>query len=133
MAAHRASDRWITPGVVVAFLLVAGALTLATIAAVTYLTARGVDPDPMLRLAAQAVTAVGSLGTLALQLVNRATVTKVERHTGVLAGRVSEAIDALPAPAPAAAPVWDDPTAEHRVPVPAIPPLPPHLMRSPRP
>lgn len=98
MAGHRrSSDRWVTPGVVIVAILVGGLVVLATVAAVTYLTARGEDPDPMLRLVAQAVAAVGSLGTFLLTVTGRATVTKVERNTGQLTGAVAEALEELDA------------------------------------
>lgn len=84
----RDSDRWVTPTVVVAGLMVAGVIVLATIGAVTYLSAIGRDPDPMLKLVAQVATAVGSLGTLLLQVTGRQTVAKVERNTGVLAAEL---------------------------------------------
>jgi hypothetical protein len=93
----RRSDRWVTPGVVVVVVIVAGVLVLATIAAVTYLTARGVDPDPMLRLVAQAVTAVGSLVTAGVTVAGRAGVAKVERQVGILAPRVADTLDELDA------------------------------------
>ncbi len=104
MSTQRQSDRWITPGVIVAGLLVAGVVILATVYAVTYLASIGKDPDPMLRLVAQVVTAGGSLGTLLLTLTGRSTVAKVERNTGVLAnqthqlrGEVQEALYEPPA------------------------------------
>lgn len=81
----RDSDRWVTPGVVVAGLLVAGALALATIGGATYLVAVGRDPGPMLQAVGAVVTAVSSLSAVALQLASRATVAKVERNTQALA------------------------------------------------
>jgi hypothetical protein len=89
---RRNSDRWITPGVVIAGLLVGGLICLGVTAGVVYLSSIGKDPDPMLRLTAQVVTAVGSLGTLLLQLTGRSTVAKVERNTGVLANVVEDAL-----------------------------------------
>jgi hypothetical protein len=85
----RDSDRLVTPRVIVVFLLVGAALVLATIGAVTYLSAIGRDPDPMLKLVAQAVTAVGSLGTLLLTLTGRQGIAKVERNTGLIAKQVT--------------------------------------------
>lgn len=87
----RDSDRWITPGVVIAFLVIVGILVLATIGAVTYLTDRGLNAEPLLKLVGIAVTAASSVGSFVLQLVTRKTVTKTERNTGVMAG----AVDAL--------------------------------------
>lgn len=104
---ERRSDRWITPGVIIAGLIVAGLVTMTVAAGVTYLTARGIDPDPMLRLVAQVTTAVGSIGTLVLQLVGRSTVAKTERNTGVLAENVAAALS-TPAPAPALPAYVDD-------------------------
>lgn len=92
----RNTDRWVTPGVVVAALFVAGACILATIAAVAWLTARGLNPDPMLKLVGIAATALGSLGSFVLQLVNRRTVAKTERNTGLLANAVYDVADAMP-------------------------------------
>lgn len=130
-----ASDRWVTPGVVIAGIITAGLVVAVVAGGVTYLAARGVDPDPMLKLTAQLVGAVGSLGTLVLQLVSRTTVAKTERNTGVIAGELL----AGPGPAapPAAAPPYvvdlDDEhprTGEYvRVPVPPIGAPPRHLLR----
>lgn len=92
---RRSSDRWVTPGVVCTFVVVAGGLVALLIVVVGYLQARGVDPDPMIRLVGEIVTAVGALGTLLLQLVGRRTTTKVERNTGVLATEVAAVADAL--------------------------------------
>lgn len=92
------SDRWITPGVLVTGILTAGVVVLGTIAAVAWLTERGLDPDPMLKLVGIAVTAAGSLGSFVLQLVNRRSVTKTERNTGLLASAVYDVADAMPRP-----------------------------------
>lgn len=81
---RRDSDRWITPRVVVAGLFLATVVVLAGLAAITYLSARGIDPAPVLDLATQLATAVGAIGTLVLQLVTRKTTAKVERNTGQL-------------------------------------------------
>lgn len=80
--ARRASDRWVTPAVVCVLLLVGGVLVLATIGSVTYLQAQGKDPEPMLKLVAQAVTAAGAAGGFLLQLLNRSSSTKAERNSG---------------------------------------------------
>jgi len=140
MAVHRASDRWITPGVVIAGLLVGGALTALLIAATAWLAVRGVDPDPMVKTVGAVVAGATSLGTLVLQLVTRATTTKVERNTGLLAGDVAgvrDEIAALPAVAVPAAP-FVPPAADteyygdSRASVPPLPPVPQSLLRSPR-
>jgi hypothetical protein len=94
----RNSDRWVTPAVIVTGLLVAGGLCALLIAAVAYLSARGVDPDPMLKTVGALVAAATSVGTLLLQLVNRQTVAKTERNTGVLAAAVYDVADAIPRP-----------------------------------
>jgi hypothetical protein len=65
---------------------------------VAYLSARGVDPDPMLKTVGALVAAATSVGTLLLQLVNRQTVAKTERNTGVLAAAVYDVADAIPRP-----------------------------------
>ena len=135
-----ASDRWITPGVIIAGILTAGVVVAVVAAGVTYLAARGVDPDPMLRLVAEVAGACGLIGNLLLTLTQRTTVAKVERNTGVLAGAVAD-VAATPAPAAPepARPAYvvdldDDPATEYgqRVPVPAVPPVPRHLLRGPR-
>lgn len=96
----RSSDRWVTPGVVVAGLLCGSVVLLGIAGCVTYLAQRGIDPDPVLRLLAEVGAAVSGVGSLLLQLVNRRTTTKVERNTGVLAAAVYDVADALPRPAP---------------------------------
>lgn len=90
----RNSDRWVTPAVVVWGMVLGTIVVLATVAAVTWLTYLGRDPGPMLDLVAKVVTAIGTLGTLGLQLANRATVTKVERNTGALATDRLDRLDA---------------------------------------
>jgi hypothetical protein len=97
----RSSDRWVTPGVVVAGLLCGSLVVLGIAGCVTYLAQRGIDPDPVLRLLAEVGAAVSGVGSLLLQLVNRRTTTKVERNTGVLAAAVYDVADALPRPAAA--------------------------------
>lgn len=114
MSSLRSSDRWVTPGVIVAAILTAGVVVLGIGAGVVYLTANGRDPDPILRLVAQIVTAVGSLGTLLLQLANRQTVAKTERNTGVLAGEVGVLADAVADSGRHHDPAGDDaPTQRH--------------------
>lgn len=94
---ERESDRWVTPRVIVAGMFLATVLVLAVIGSVTWLAAQGRDPDPMLRLVAQAVAAVGSVGTFLLQLTSRRTTAKVERQTGRLASGVVQVVDQLEA------------------------------------
>lgn len=81
----RNTDRLITPGVVVTFLIVAGFCTALTIVGVGYLTSRGLDPDPMIRLVVQVVGAAGAVFTAVLQLANNARSAKTERNTTPLA------------------------------------------------
>src|SRR5215207_3316620 len=64
----RTSDRWMTPGVVVVLVLAGTVVCLGVLAAVTYLTARGFDPQPIVQLAGTLVAAVSSLGTFVVQL-----------------------------------------------------------------
>jgi hypothetical protein len=81
----RKSDRLVTPAVVVAALVVGCLCVLATVGAVTYLSAIGRDPSPMLDLVAKVATAVGTLGTLALQMATKGQTSRVERNTAPLA------------------------------------------------
>lgn len=106
----RNSDRWITPGVIITGLLGATVCILATIAAVAWLTARGMDPQPMLQLVAVAVAALGSTGSFIVQLVNRRTTTKVERQAGRLANNVADVVDIIKPPVRPAAPPPVPPT-----------------------
>lgn len=83
------SDRWFTPGVLIALIVVAGTVIAVVAAGMAYLTAQGYSPDPMLKY-------VGLLGTglitginLLLTVAGRTTATKTERNTGVLAGSVA--------------------------------------------
>lgn len=112
------SDRWITPGVVVAFLIVAGLLIGLMVGATAWLTSIDRDPEPLVRLTASLLAAAGALGSFALNLAQRRTATKTERSVGtelpavraelanVRAGqhRMAEALwdvaDALPRPVP---------------------------------
>lgn len=97
----RKSDRWITPGVVIAFVIVAGIVACVLAASVAYLTARGIDPDPMIKLVTTTLAALGSLATFVMQLVNRSTTAKVERNTGLIPAVVTDAVNAaLPPPPP---------------------------------
>ena len=146
----RSSDRWVTPGVIITALLVAGLIVSSIVGSIAYLTARGIDPSPLLKLAATLVGALGGVGTFVLQLAQRAQNSKTERNTGVLAGVVDELAATVPAaaaPAPLTQPApYNVPAARHyspdvdehladddadstRVAVPAIPPLPQSLRR----
>jgi hypothetical protein len=108
----RNSDRLATPAVVITLLLVGMVLVGGTVASVTYLTARGIDPEPVFKLAGLAVTACASLGGFVLQLVNRTTIAKTEQQAGLanaavqqqashlqtLTSAVYDVSDALPRP-----------------------------------
>lgn len=91
----RDSDRWVTPRVIVAGMVLATVLVLAVVASVTWLTVQGKDPDPMLRLVANLVGALAAVGTFVQGLANRRTTTKVERQTGRLATGVVQVVDQL--------------------------------------
>lgn len=86
----RDSDRYVNPRVVSLLIVCATLLLLATIAALTWLTNRGVDPDPVLKLTAQVGGGLAGLLSLLLQLVNRATIAKTERNTAVGLGDVRQ-------------------------------------------
>lgn len=86
---RRDSDRLVTPVVVCTALVIGGVVVLSVVAGMVVLTLRGLDPDPMLRLVAQVGGLVGGLGTLALQLADRATKAKTERNIGRLATEVA--------------------------------------------
>lgn len=88
----RASDRWITPGVIISAIISASVVVLGIGAGLVWLAYKGIDSDPVLKLVAQVVTAIGSLGTLLLQLANRQTAAKTERNTGLLADVVDDAL-----------------------------------------
>jgi hypothetical protein len=130
---RRASDRWITPGVVMVALLVAGGLVALLIAVVGYLTVRGYDPAPLLDLTAKIVTAVGSFGTLLLTLASRRTTTKVERNTGVQASELAELKTEVGAiadkvyeePAAPAPFITGQPRGAHAAATGKLPPVPP--------
>lgn len=104
---RRTSDRWVTPGVIVAGLLVIGVVLLALIGVTAWLTREGIDISPMLQLMREWVTTVAAIGALVLQLANRSSVTKTERNTGLqaaqlghLAGAMYDVADAMPRPVP---------------------------------
>jgi len=96
----RSSDRWVTPGVVMVFLVVAATVVIAVFGAVTYLTVRGYDPAPVVDLVATLVAAAGSLMTAVLTLMSRKTTSKVERNTGLQARELMNLNDRLSDPAP---------------------------------
>jgi hypothetical protein len=91
----RNSDRLATPAVVITLLVIGGLLVGGTVAAVTYLTARGIDPEPVFKLAGLAVTACASLGGFVLQLVNRVTIAKTEQQAGLANAAVRQQTDHL--------------------------------------
>lgn len=134
MSRERKSDRWITPGVIIAAILVAGLVACVVAGGVTYLAARGVDPDPMLQLTAQVVTSLGVVGNVVLQLAGRSTAAKTERNTGQLVGVVADVAEvaAAPAPLPPPAPApyvvdledYPPGTEQQRTPSPPPPPPP---------
>lgn len=129
MSTHRRdSDRWITPRVVALALFLATVLVLAVIAAITYLAARGISPDPMLSLVSKVAAAIGTLGTLALQLSGRATVAKVERNTGQLAAAQDTTAAAVATTAKKVdAALWVDQQSTT-----ALPPVPPPVRNTDR-
>ena len=91
MSEHRrASDRWITPGVVMVAIVMGTVVVLAIVGVVGYLTARGYDPAPIVTLTANLAAAVGALGSVLLQLIGRKTQTRIERQTGLLPAKVDE-------------------------------------------
>lgn len=93
----RASDRWVTPGVVVVLVLAGTVVLLAVLAAVTYLTARGYDPQPVVALTGTLVAASAGVGTFLLNLAGRRTGAKTEREVGRLASGVVEVLTELDA------------------------------------
>lgn len=86
-----------TPAVVIVLILGAVIVVLGVLAAVTYLTARGFDAQPVVQLVASLVGAVGGLGAYVNTLVGRRTTTKVERNTGRLATGVGDVVAELDA------------------------------------
>jgi hypothetical protein len=83
------SDRWLTPGVIIAAIIVGGLIVAVVAASVAYLTAQGIDPSPMVKLVATAGTGLAALLNVALTIASRTTQTKTERNTGVLAGNAA--------------------------------------------
>lgn len=117
--AVRDSDRWITPRVVVAGMLVLGALVALLIVAVGYLSVRGVDPAPMVKTVGALVAGASSLVTLLVQLATRSTVAKTERNTGQQASALYALADHV------------DARLEHLTAAPVRPPPPPARHRYP--
>jgi hypothetical protein len=93
--AERRSDRWMTPGVVCVLILCGAVVVMGVLAAVTYLTVRGFDPQPVLQLAGTLVAAAGAWVNVVVGLVSRRGVAKVERQTGRLATGVLDTLDEL--------------------------------------
>lgn len=115
---RRTTDRWVTPGVIVVGLVMAGLVLLGVVAAMTYLTAVGRDPDPVLRLAMEALGTVALVANLLLTLAQRAGVAKVERKAGRLEAAVTETLEELDAHR---RPAGEDLTELHG---PVLPPVP---------
>jgi hypothetical protein len=126
MSEHRrASDRYITPGVVMVALVMGTVVVLSIVAVVGYLTARGYDPAPVVTLTANLIGAAGGLGTLIVQLVTRKTTARIEKHTGLLPAQVEEVATKVDAA------LWvDDQHAPHTQ---ALPPVPPPVATRPHP
>lgn len=91
----RSSDRWATPLVFVALIFAGLVVVLAVLAAVTYLTVRGADPQPIVQLTGTLVAAVGSVGTFVVGLVSRRGQARVEREAGRLATGTRSALEEL--------------------------------------
>jgi membrane protein implicated in regulation of membrane protease activity len=116
----RNSDRWVTPGVIVAVILTAGTVVLGIAAGLVYLAALGRDPDPVLRFVVELTGTVAILLNVGMTLAGRATTAKVERNTGVLANRTGALADEV-------GQLVSD-TGRHHYPdtmaAPAVPPVP---------
>lgn len=96
-APARASDRWVTPWVVVVLILAGTVIVLFLLAAVTYLTARGFDPQPVVSLTGTLVAAAAASGNFLLSLVKRKTETHTQAQVGRLASGVGDVLDELDA------------------------------------
>jgi hypothetical protein len=82
----------------VVVLIAAGTVVvLAVLAAVTYLTARGFDPQPIVQLVGTLVAAAASAGTFLLNLAGRKTQTATQRQVGRLATGVTGVVQELDA------------------------------------
>lgn len=93
----RASDRWLTPGVVCVLILVGGGLVALVVVLAALLTVRGYDPAPIVQLTGSLAGSAFAFGTFIVQLVTRKTTTKVEREAGRLASGVYGVLDELDA------------------------------------
>lgn len=123
MSEHRrASDRYITPGVVMVGLVMGTVIVLSIVAVTGYLTARGYDPAPIVTLTANLLGAVGGLGTLVVQLVTRKTTARIEKHTGLLPAQVEQVATKVDQA------LWLD--EQHTQ---ALPPVPPPVRTQPHP
>lgn len=92
-ATERTSDRWVTPGVVVAGIFTLGLVVLGIAAGLVWLTSQGIDPGPVLDSITRVVGSVGTLAVLALQLATRQTTAKAERNSGAAANEAATAAD----------------------------------------
>lgn len=93
----RDSDRWVTPRVVAVAIAGVVVIVLAAIGAVTYLSARGVDPAPMLKLVGAIAAGASGVLSLFVQLANRVTITNTQRQAGRLATHVGDLVDVVDA------------------------------------
>jgi hypothetical protein len=121
---RRASDRWITPGVVMVGLVMGTVAVLGIVGMVGYLTARGYDPAPVVTLVANLTAAAGALGSVLLQLIGRKTQTRIERHTGLLPAKVDEVATKVEEA------LWVD---THANPLPPVPPPVTNRLTAPHP
>jgi hypothetical protein len=125
MSEHRrASDRYITPGVVCVGLVMGTVIVLSIVGVVGYLTARGHDPAPITSLTANLIGAAGGLATLVVQLVTRKTQARIERHTGLLPAKVDEVATKVEEA------LWVD---THANPLPPVPPPVTNRLTAPHP
>lgn len=95
MSSRRASDRWVTPWVVAVLILSGTVVVLAVLAAVTYLTARGFDPEPIVQLTGTLVAAAAATGNFVLSLVKRRTEANTQLQVGRLASGVEGVVTEL--------------------------------------
>jgi len=90
----------VTSGVIVALILAGTVVVLVVLGCVTYLTARGYDPQPVVQLTGTLIAAAGATGSFIQGLVYKRVTAKVERNTGMLTNAMYEVADALPRPVP---------------------------------
>lgn len=142
---ERQSDRWVTPDTIKTGIRWLCFLLLVLIAAVTGLVYLGIDPAPLLTAIGAATTGLASVVGVALQLANRASLTRTERNTAPLApGGIPLRPEELAPPGdfdpgpnvPQADELWDDqeePRAEYYTRLarhsarPDLPPVPPSM------